>query len=481
MKKLTDSVCRDASCPPGQRGKKLWDGDGLYLWVSDSGRKSWRFNYRRAGASRSLTLGHYPGISLQAAREAAALEKAKLLVNGDYDPAPQNREKKRAALQAAAAAAAQRVTFQQAFEAYAMQRVRVHKWQPMPANLRALMLAGKPLPRGQTRGTTTEHRNRLRYLRHLAQPLGARAINEIEAADLARVLDAVGGGNERRKVKDLIVGTFRNWLALQPLGTSDPCRYMDQLSTQPAHIKGHNAAITDPAEYGLLVRDCCRGLDRNLTFSGAALLTQVYLFQRSGVVESMRWADLHLDAGEWRIPYETMKAATAVKLEAARSGRMHVVPLPEQLVALFRRLREVVSEECPWVFPARCWGQAIKSGRKSVVINGHISEAAMRGRLIRHGYGGRHTPHGCRASAKTILLNWFRCDKDLIKRQMAHSLEPNLAEAYDRRDLLHARKMLIQNWADLVDHLAEGRSLSDYRPRYPQVMRSLVASGAFNH
>ncbi|MBG7621006.1 DUF4102 domain-containing protein [Herbaspirillum sp. AP02] len=45
---------------PQERPQKLVDGDGLYLYVSTAGTKSWRFDYAFGGKRCTVTIGKYP-------------------------------------------------------------------------------------------------------------------------------------------------------------------------------------------------------------------------------------------------------------------------------------------------------------------------------------------------------------------------------------------------------------------------------------
>jgi Arm DNA-binding domain len=45
------------------------DGDGLYLWLTPSGGKLWRWKFRFNGKERTMSFGQYPDLSLAAARE----------------------------------------------------------------------------------------------------------------------------------------------------------------------------------------------------------------------------------------------------------------------------------------------------------------------------------------------------------------------------------------------------------------------------
>ena len=64
---LTDTAIRKAK--PQAKATKLFDGGGLYLEVSPSGGKLWRWKYRFETVEKRLSLGTYPDVSLKAVRE----------------------------------------------------------------------------------------------------------------------------------------------------------------------------------------------------------------------------------------------------------------------------------------------------------------------------------------------------------------------------------------------------------------------------
>lgn len=49
------------------RAQKVTDGDGMYVYVSPSGTKSWRLDYTFVGKRFTRTLGKYPQLTLAAA------------------------------------------------------------------------------------------------------------------------------------------------------------------------------------------------------------------------------------------------------------------------------------------------------------------------------------------------------------------------------------------------------------------------------
>nr|VUD24865.1 integrase family protein [Salmonella sp. NCTC 7297] len=63
---------------PAEKDYELFDGQGLTLFVRSSGKKIWRFRYKRPGsdARTTITLGYYPAMSLASARALHAEQLA---------------------------------------------------------------------------------------------------------------------------------------------------------------------------------------------------------------------------------------------------------------------------------------------------------------------------------------------------------------------------------------------------------------------
>ena len=65
-------------------GKKIYDGDGLHLFMLRSGHATWRVKYRIYGSERSYSIGVYPTIGIQEAR--LELWRVKGLVSRNINP-----------------------------------------------------------------------------------------------------------------------------------------------------------------------------------------------------------------------------------------------------------------------------------------------------------------------------------------------------------------------------------------------------------
>jgi integrase len=195
---------------------------------------------------------------------------------------------------------------------------------------------------------------------------------------------------------------------------------------------GHFAAITEPIPAGALMRAIH-------AYSGhpqvtAALKLQALTFTRPGELRHMEWAEIDLDAAEWRIPGAKMKM-----------GVDHMVPLSSQAVEVLRGLHPLTGHHS-YVFPSIARGE----GRP-------MSENTLNSALRSMGIGqDQHSAHGFRAMARTIL-DEVLCERvDLIEHQLAHAVKDTNGRAYNRTAHLPARKIMMQRWADYLDKLRVG-------------------------
>lgn len=97
---LTIAMIETVKIPEGETETKLWDGkvSGLCLRCFAGGGRSWTYRYRpngggRSAKVRSIKLGNYPALSIEAARKAAEIQVG--AVAKDIDPAQVRAEKRR--------------------------------------------------------------------------------------------------------------------------------------------------------------------------------------------------------------------------------------------------------------------------------------------------------------------------------------------------------------------------------------------------
>lgn len=87
---LTDIAVKN--CKPKVKAYKLSDGHGLYLQISPSGGKLWRYDFAINKHRKTLSLGIYPVITLLEAREKH-LEARKNIAKG-IDPSDLKKQEK---------------------------------------------------------------------------------------------------------------------------------------------------------------------------------------------------------------------------------------------------------------------------------------------------------------------------------------------------------------------------------------------------
>lgn len=85
---ISDIKLRTAK--PAEKPYKITDGGGLYLVVSPSGNKLWRLKYRVFGREKTLSLGHYPELSLKDAR--VKRDEAREHLAKQQDPGAEKKE-----------------------------------------------------------------------------------------------------------------------------------------------------------------------------------------------------------------------------------------------------------------------------------------------------------------------------------------------------------------------------------------------------
>jgi integrase len=200
--------------------------------------------------------------------------------------------------------------------------------------------------------------------------------------------------------------------------------------TLPRAKVKHNAAITDPAQLGPLLRAVDAYHGGFVVRCALRLLPLVFV--RPGELQWSTWSEMDLDGAEWRIPADRMKMK-----------EYHVVPLSRQAVALLRELHPVSGPE-GYVFP-----QARNASRP-------ISENTLNVALRGIGYTKeQQTAHGFRRTAST-LLNEQGWNPDAIERQLAHGDRDPIRGTYNAAQYLPERRRMMQSWSDYLDGLKAG-------------------------
>lgn len=403
---LSEAQVRNAK--PKEKDYKLMDGYGLFLLVTPTSGKLWRFDYRLGDKRKTMALGAYPAVSLADARQHRENAK-KFLANG-ADPGEIKKAQK----------AADTSKDENSFEVVA------RSWHAMKAPGWAESHAK----------TTLE-----RLEKNIFPWLGAKPVNEIILSDIKSVLHRI---EERapESAKRMYVAfnmIFRYCIASEYIQRNplEGLKPRDILTREP--IERHFPALTQPQELAPLLRS----ID---DFKGSftvkcALQLAPHVFVRPGELRHAEWPEIDFEAAEWNIPVHKMKLSTREKLK--RKGDFHCVPLSRQAIEILQAIQPLTGRS-PYVFP----------GARSYLRP--MSEAALTAAIHRMGYQGEMTWHGFRAVARTMLDEVLQFRPDFIEHQLAHAVRDALGRAYNRTSHLAERRKMMQSWSDYLDELKAG-------------------------
>ena len=385
------------SAKPKAKPYNMADAQGLVLVVQTNGSKLWRFRYRYGGRQKTLHLGPWPSISLADAREKC--REARKSVAAGVDPVL---EKKRAKITARFAVAT-------SFRDVALE------W----------------IAKCEREGRAEVTIDKIRWLLAMAYPLiGSHPINAIsptEALAVLRKVEGTGRYESARRMRSVLSRVFRYGIATARCDRDVAADLRGALTTPRTT---HHAAITDPAEVGILLKTLDGYMGQRVTLM--ALRLSPHLFVRPGELRQAEWSEIDFDKAVWSIPIEKMKMR-----------RPHRVPLSRQALVMLEELREI-SGHRDYLFP--CMG----SPRRPMSENG-VNQA-----LRRLGYKtGEMTAHGFRAMAATLLNEMGQWNPDAIERQLAHQEASSVRRAYARGEYWDERVRMMQHWSDYLDELSD--------------------------
>ena len=395
---LTDTKIRTTR--PADKPQRLFDGGGLYLEVSPNGGKWWRLKYRYGGKEKRLSLGVYPDVTLKDARVRRD-ETRKLIANG-VDPSEHRKAQK----------ATSRENGANSFEVIAREWFDKHS-----ANWVA------------------SHADRIirRLERDIFPWIGGSPIAEITAPkllDVVRRIEQRGALETAHRALQNCGQVFRYAVAT---GRAERDPSGDLRGALPP-VKGeHFASVTEPEKLAGILRSL-DSYEGTLVVRCALRLAPL-VFVRPGELRHAEWADIDLDAAEWR--YTVTKTDT-----------QHVVPLSTQAVAILAELQPMTGRG-QYAFPS---ARHPKGDRP-------MSDNAVLAALRRMGIPkDEMSSHGFRAAARTILDEVLGFPPHLIEHQLAHAVRDPLGRAYNRTAHLPERREMMQAWADYLDKLKTRKS-----------------------
>lgn len=381
---------------PTPKPFKASDGGGLFLWVTPSGGKIWRWAYRHAGRAKLMTFGKYPDVPLSLARERHT-EARKLLATG-RDPMAERKAEKAAA--------------EDSFQSIA--RVWLEHWQDGKSPRHAAYV-------------------KRRMEADILPCLGARPIAAIEAPELVAMTKAI----EQRGARDIAkraletTGQVFRYAIAHGYARRNPASEIRPSDILKSSRKVNYARVDAKELPGLL-----RAVEvyQGTHVTRLALKLMALTFVRTSELIGATWAEFDLEAARWDIPAERMKMRTP-----------HIVPLSKQALDVLDTLQTLTGKSA-WLFPG-------DRSSKKPMSNNTILKA-----LERMGYKGRMTGHGFRGLASTILHEQGH-PHEHIELQLAHAPRNAVSAAYNHALYLEPRGKMMQDWADFLEHTQRGGKL----------------------
>ena len=399
---LSDTEIRKVK--PEKFAFQLTDGRGLFLWITPTGGKLWRWKYRYQGIQKVVSYGKYPDVGLADARERHG--EARKLLAGGVDPMAQRKADK--AARATVDAGSFRTVALLWLDHWKIDKSAQH----VDATRRRLELNVYPL-------------------------LGARTIGEIEAPELVAVVKAIesrGVGDLAKRALETTGQIFRYGIA------NGHCKRNPAADIKPSDILKPTVKVNLPRvsaqELPKLLRDI--EVYRGKVVTRLAMKLMALTFVRTSELIEARWEEFDIEACRWNIPAQRMKMKTP-----------HIVPLATQTLEQLALLRSVTGK-----------GELLFPG--DVDHSKTMSTNTILFALKRMGYKGVMTGHGFRGLASTILheQGW---PHDHIELQLAHAPRNAISAAYNHALYLAPRAEMMQAWADFLEMALRGGKRLPFR------------------
>ncbi|MHB1374774.1 MAG: tyrosine-type recombinase/integrase [Thauera sp.] len=404
---LTDAKIRNTKSEA--KPVKLVDGGGLYLEVRPSGAKLWRYRYRIAGKENVFAVGEYFNdkrgghVSLDEARSER--DKARALVKQGIHPA-HHRQAERLATHAENA---------NTFEAVALEWIAKKKpgWTPYYLRQVERFMQADVFPK-----------------------IGKLPIRSVTAAHLLEIVKLIEGRGAETVavlVRQWASAIFRYAVATLR-ADSDPAAALKGAIHRPK-VEHHKPMTRDQ------IGDFVQALDGYAGYRTTVIALRLMLltFVRTVELRGAEWSEFDLDRAEWRIPAERMKMREP-----------HTVPLSWQAVELLRELHTYTGGRT-FLFPNYRNPKAC------------MTATTLNRALERMGFNGKDSigfsAHGFRATASTIL-NETGFRPDVIERQLAHAERDKTRASYNQAEYMPERRAMMQQWADMVDSIADGANVT---------------------
>ena len=280
--------------------KRMGFGDGLYLISGKSdGHHYWRVDYTFAGRRQTLSLGVFPLVAPEKARQQADAHIALAKTGKDPSTARQASKKQPANGRTGSPLHKFEILHPESFQ------VQATEW---------MEYAG----RNWSENTLDPTASRLET--YLLPELGHKLMHEVGSKEVSTIIKSIvleGKADTAQRVWEIGSRVSEYSMAFE-VTNSNP--FVKAKSLLPKHNTKHYAAVTHPTKLANLLAKIYAYKGTFLVRSALKLLTMLHV--RPGNLRKAKWDEFDLKNGWWRIPGEHMKDSRHEKL----TNQPHVVP-----------------------------------------------------------------------------------------------------------------------------------------------------------
>lgn len=373
----------------------LSDGGGLYLSITKSGYASFHFRYNFNGIRNKFSLGKYPELSLNNAREIRN-EYQQYLKNGIDPKLVRERERLRTL-----------TTLHDVFEHYFETNIKDRYKHP--------------------------HRLHALYFKNIHSPLGKMLLGNISGLDISSLVQKIKKGGRgippRPSIATdalyLIKNIYKHAIKLDLIRHNVALNFTAKDAGGSEIPKTTALSLEEVEVFFNISRNSCPSFSR--TNYLACILLFITCTRKMELLGS-RWEEFDINKRSWHLPAERTKARRELE-----------IPLSELAITTLSELK-VLSYNSEYVFPAK------KKGKLPHLYHDTLNHAFKSLPLP-----FQFSPHDIRRTSRTLLAKELRVDAKVAELCLNHKL-PKLEGIYNQHSYFEERREALERLSTLIEN-----------------------------
>lgn len=290
-------------------------------------------------------------------------------------------------------------------------------------------------------------------LEPLIKELGKYPIDTITTPQILKLLKQVQKTHIQKgnRVKGIASRIFAH-AVINGLIEHNPVTAVKEARALKPTRQTHHPALTTPAEFAQLLKEIDSLPADSKNFNKSILQLLALTFARIGDICAMKWADIDMTAKTWT--FEPQKGKNRSDMVDSL-----IVPLAPQTIAIIEAMRPLTGG-MEYVFYTGRRKKADYADPQQVnkVLNSpQMNKAGIGKAYSGRGYFDVHSPHGFRASAKTMLMERLGYSHLLTEIQSGRRMPDAYGNTYNRMEALKERTTMMLEWANYLDDLKAGK------------------------